>query len=214
MHVARALVLLALAALVPLALAAEPADGAKPGPLYESWLSPMQEGGEESETPKPLVATLGSTAPSTPRAQRASRGYGTLQFTNDLSRARVDVQIEGVKPADIVMFHIHCGPPGVLGPVAVDFGRFGSFEKTFVGGHFTVELTNSTVTTAAGHHGVPSGLPEGCPVEAGLPTQVNTIGGLRYLAEKGVLYFNLHTKAHTYFGEMRGHLLPAPAAAR
>src|SRR5262245_6286541 len=82
--------------LAPLAFAADPADGSKPGAAYQSWLSPMQEGGEESETPGPLKATLGSTAPSTPRDQRKSRGYGVLTFTNDLSRAYVDVQIEGV----------------------------------------------------------------------------------------------------------------------
>ncbi len=26
------------------------------------------------------------------------------------------------------------------------------------------------------------------------------------LARKGVLYFNLHTKAHTFYGEMRGQI--------
>jgi hypothetical protein len=198
--------------LCSVAFAGEPAEGSKPGRTYESWLSPLQEGGEESETPKALQASLGSTAPSTPRAQRTSRGYGQLQFSRDFGGATVNVSIEGVKPEDIVMFHIHCGPPGVLGPVVVDFGTFGKFSKTFAGGDFQVELTNESILTAekpehAGHI-LPTGLPEGCPVELGAPTQVNTIAGLEYLARKGVLYFNLHTKAHTYYGEMRGMLLP------
>ena len=190
-------------------LAGEPAAGAQPGRRYETWLSPLQEGGEESETPKLLQASLGSTAPSTPRAQRGSRGWGELQFSRDLSRATVDVRIEGVKPEDIVMFHIHCGPPGVLGPIVVDFGTFGSFDKTFVGGRFQAELTYANLLTASGHAGHSVKLPEGCPVEIGFPDQVTTIGALDYVARKGVLYFNLHTKAHTYFGEMRGALVLA-----
>jgi hypothetical protein len=29
------------------------------------------------------------------------------------------------------------------------------------------------------------------------------------LARKGVLYFNLHTKANTFYGEVRGQIYPA-----
>lgn len=207
-----ALPMVAASAIVAPALAGEPSEAKNPGRAYRAWLSPEQEGGEESETPPALQKSLGSTAPSTPRAQRTSRGYGELVFTNDLSRAKVDVKIEGVKPEDIVMFHIHCGPPGVLGPVAVDLGAFGPFTKTVVNGRMQVELKNEHIVTSdtksehEGHAPPSLKLPEGCPVEIGFPTQVNTIAGLEYLASKGALYFNLHTKAHTYFGEMRGKL--------
>lgn len=33
------------------------------------------------------------------------------------------------------------------------------------------------------------------------------------LARRGLLYFNLHTKAHTYYGEMRGQRFPAATAS-
>jgi hypothetical protein len=55
-------------------------------------------------------------------------------------------------------------------------------------------------------HGLKPSLPESCPAELGFLTQTKTIAGLEYLARKGVLYFNLHTKAHTYYGEMRGQI--------
>ena len=64
--------------------------------------------------------------------------------------------------------------------------------------------------------------PESCPVDAGFPfspdelvkrqplaSQVKTLSGMEYLARKGVLYFNLHTRAHTFYGEMRGQIYPA-----
>jgi hypothetical protein len=38
-----------------------------------------------------------------------------------------------------------------------------------------------------------------------------TISSLEYLARKGVLYFNLHTKANTFYGEVRGQIYPATA---
>ena len=57
-----------------LAHAKEPASGATTFTVYEAFLSPAQEPGEESETPKPLQKSLGATAPSTPRESRKSRG--------------------------------------------------------------------------------------------------------------------------------------------
>jgi hypothetical protein len=36
-----------------------------------------------------------------------------------------------------------------------------------------------------------------------------TISALEYRARKGVLYFNLHTKANTFYGEVRGQIYPA-----
>ncbi|WP_208752616.1 CHRD domain-containing protein [Corallococcus carmarthensis] len=51
-----------------------------------------------------------------------------------------------------------------------------------------------------------SGLPESCPAELGFLAQTRTLAGLESLARKGVLYFNLHTRARTSYGEMRGQL--------
>lgn len=192
------------------AQAKDPALGATTYTVYEAWMSPAQQPGEESEVPKPLEKSLGATAPSTPREQRKSRGYGQLRFSKDLTRAYVDVEISGVKAEDILMFHIHCGPPGVLGPIVVNFGETESPAKQLANGKMTLELSNKDIVFIKDMKGMKSGLPESCPAELGfLPTQTKTIAGLEYLAKKGVLYFNLHTKAHTYYGEMRGQIYPA-----
>lgn len=192
------------------AQAKDPSLGATTYTVYEAWLSPAQQPGEESEVPKPLEKSLGATAPSTPREQRKSRGHGQIRFTKDLTRAYVDVEITGVKAEDILMFHIHCGPPGVLGPIVVDFGETESPAKQLASGKLSLELSNKNIVYIKDMKGMKSGLPESCPAELGfLPTQTKTIAGLEYLARKGVLYFNLHTKAHTYYGEMRGQLYPA-----
>lgn len=187
----------------------DPALGATTYTVYEAFLSPAQEPGEESETPKLLEKSLGATKPSTPRAQRTSRGHGRIRFTRDLSAALVDVEIKGVDPADILMFHIHCGPPGGLGPVVVDFGKFGALSTKLAAGKLSVKVGNEDINFVSMlPKGFKPALPESCPVEPGFPTQVKTIAGLEYLARKGVLYFNLHTKAHTYYGEMRGQVYP------
>lgn len=192
------------------ALAKDPALGATTYTVYEAYMSPAQEPGEESETPKALEKSLGATAPSTPRENRKSRGYGQLRFAKDLSKAYVDVEIQGVNAADILMFHIHCGPPGVLGPIIVDFGESESPAKKLANGKMTLELTNKNVLFVKDMpKSLKPSLPESCPAELGFLAQTKTIAGLEYLARKGVLYFNLHTKAHTYYGEMRGQLYPA-----
>ncbi len=189
------------------ARADDPALGATTYIVYDAFLSPAQEPGEESEIPKPLEKSLGATKPSTPRAQRASRGHGKVRFTRDLTNAFIDVEIKGVDPADILMFHIHCGPPGGLGPVVVDLGKSGSLSTKLAGGKLSLKIGNEDIMYVSM---APRGfkLPESCPVEPGFPIQVKTISGLEHLARKGVLYFNLHTKAHTYYGEMRGQLYP------
>ena len=183
-----------------------PADGATTFFVYEGFLSPLQEGGEETEAPK-VAKDLASTAPSTERAKRGSRGYGQLRISKDLSKAFIDVQMEGVKAEDIVMFHIHCGPHGVLGPVLVDIGAAADLQTAFADGHEVIEIRNENIMLA-GHPmpGLKPHAPEGCPVDKGFLTGVKTIGGLEYLARQGVLYFNLHTKAHTFYGEMRGQI--------
>jgi hypothetical protein len=196
------------------AAAKDPALGATSFTVYEAYMSPLQQPGEETEVPKVLEKSLGSTAPSTPRESRKSRGYGQLRFAKDLSKAYVDVEITGVNAADIIMFHIHCGPPGVLGPIIVDFGEDESPSKKLASGKMSLEITNKNIVFIKDMKGLKASLPESCPAELGfLPTQTKTVAGLEYLARKGVLYFNLHTKAHTYYGEMRGQIYPAQESA-
>jgi hypothetical protein len=194
---------------LPPALAKDPAQGAAVFTIYEGWMSPQQQPGDESDAPKALAKATGlqATEPSLPREQRKSRGWGQLRFTKDLTRAYVDIEVSGINPSDIVMFHIHCGPPGVLGPIIVDFGELGGLPKLLASGKMTVELSNKNITFIKQlPKGLKPALPESCPVEIGFPTQSMTISALEYLARKGVLYFNLHTRANTFYGEVRGQI--------
>lgn len=203
------------------AQAKDPAQGATTFNVYEAFMSPQQEPGEEDEAPKGIKPQ--STPPFTPRESRKSRGHGQIRFARDLSKAYVEVQLQGINPSDILMFHIHCGPPGFLGPILVDLGALGDLKKAAAQGTFTAEITNKNINMAkmfpAGQKLAP---PEACPVDAGfppspdeivkrqpLPNQVKTLAGMEHLARKGVLYFNLHTKAHTFYGEMRGQISAA-----
>lgn len=185
-----------------------PAAGATMFTVYDAFLSPAQEPGEESEAPR--APGLKASAASTVRKERTSRGYGQVRFTRDLSRAYIDVQIEGVRAEDITMFHIHCGPPGVLGPIIVDLGAGIDLQKDLGDGTLSLEIGNDDVTFAEMMpKGLKPRLPEGCPIDKGLIGQVKTIAGVENLARKGVLYFNLHSKAHTFYGEMRGQIYAA-----
>jgi hypothetical protein len=74
----------------------------------------------------------------------------------------------------------------------------------------SVEIQNKNITYVTSMKGMKPALPEGCPVDAHAnPNPVATIAGFENLARRGLLYFNLHTKAHTYYGEVRGQLFPA-----
>ncbi|HMU40220.1 MAG TPA: CHRD domain-containing protein [Pseudomonadota bacterium] len=202
-------------------MAKDPGQGATTFNVYEAFLSPQQEPAEEDEAPKGIKPE--STPPFTPRESRKSRGYGQLRFARDLSKAFVEVQIAGVNPADIVMFHIHCGPPGFLGPILVDLGSLYDLKKAAADGKYVAEITNKNIKMAKMFPpGAKLALPEACPVDFGFPpspddflkkqplaNQVKTLSGMEYLAKKGVLYFNLHTKTHAFYGEMRGQISAA-----
>lgn len=185
-----------------------PANGKAIGAVYEAYLSPEQEGGEEEDTPDIIPDVFKSTAPSVPRAARTSHGHGVLSFTNDLSAAYVHVAIENVNPEDINMFHIHCGLPGQLGPIIVDFNLKGDPATYFEDGVLTMEILNEDIVAVTDHgEGVVGAFTAGCPIILAVPMdRVKTIAGMQQIAEEGELYFNLHTKGQTYFGDIRGQL--------
>lgn len=188
----------------------DPAAGSEIGRIYQAWLSPLQEGGEEADTPAFVPDAFRSTAPSVNRNDRTSRGHGTLAITRDLSRAYAHVKIEGVNPADIVMFHIHCGLPGQLGPILVDLGQGTDLPTAFADDELSVEITNEDLVAVLDHgHGLIGAFTAGCPILPALPMdRVVTIAGLAQIAAEGELYFNLHTKGQVYFGDIRGQLAP------
>jgi hypothetical protein len=211
---ARAWIALAAMALSPLVIAAEPspklnpARGLEIGARYQAWLSPHQEGGEEADTPALVPRQFRSTTPSLNRDERKSAGHGVLRFTRDLSRAYVDVRIAGVDPASITMFHIHCGKPGMLGPILVDLGIKRDLKQAFAGNLLTAEIRNDElVAVLKQSHGPIGSMTAGCPILIGNPLdRVKTIAGMAALAREGDLHFNLHTTGQNYFGDIRGQL--------
>ncbi|MEM6432107.1 MAG: hypothetical protein AAF708_22915, partial [Deinococcota bacterium] len=63
---------------LPSPLELNPARGQDIGSVFEAFLSPHQQGGEEEDTPRLIPAVFRSTAPSVPRNERSSRGHGVL----------------------------------------------------------------------------------------------------------------------------------------
>lgn len=198
----------------------DPSRGDEVGLVFEAYLSPFQEPDEEANTPKGTPKQFLSTTPSKTRAERATaghRGHGRLRFSKDLSRVLVDVRIAGIDPKTINMFHIHCGKPGILGPILVDFAVATNLADNIADGVFSVEIRNEHIvgTTHQGH-GPVGAFTMGCLIPSptlltGKPPKVSTVAGMAQLARDGELYFNLHTTGHTYFGDIRGQIHPVLA---
>jgi hypothetical protein len=186
-----------------------PAAGEGIGAVYQAFLSPQQEGGEESETPITIPPVFRSTAPSVPRNQRPSRGHALIEFANDLSKANVYLAIEKVKLEDINMLHLHCGRPGQLGPIIVDFAEIGDFKTYFADSVLRLEVRNEDIVAVTqSSQGLIDAFTKGCPIVPTLPMdRVKTIAGMELIARQGELYFNLHTKGQTYFGDIRGQFV-------
>jgi hypothetical protein len=200
----------------------DPSRGKEVGLVFEAFLSPWQEGDEEANTPGSTPAKFRSTTASQTRAQREAAGHrahGLLRFSNDLSRAWVDVRVEGVDLSAVNMFHIHCGRPGILGPILVDFAQATDLKQNLADGTFSVELTNEhIVKTAAAGEGLVGVATMGCVIPSPSlgsngPVKNSTIAGMAQLARAGELYFNLHTTGQTYFGDMRGQIERAETSA-
>jgi len=209
---------------VPLDVAAylNPSRNLEVGMVFEAFLSPHQESGEEEDTPAGTSEAFLSTEPSRSRDERAAnghRGHALLRFTKDMSKAYVDVKLEAMNVTasdDIVMFHIHCGRPGILGPIIIDFALATDIHQNLADGVIiSVELTNQdlvdNIAVAADAVGaftrgcfIPSLNPESIAL-----TKTTTIAGMAHIAQEGELYFNLHTKGQTYYGDMRGQVYPA-----
>lgn len=211
------------AAAPPPAAALDPARGQEIGLIFEAFLSPQQEPDEEEKTPATTPQMFRSTTPSQSRATREAAGHrahGRLRFTKDLSRAYIDVRVDGVKPATVNMFHIHCGKPGILGPILVDFAQATDIQSNLADGMFSVEIRNEhIVKTAESGHGPVGAFTAGCLVHSpslgsAKPTKVSTVAGMAQIALEGELYFNLHTTGQTYFGDMRGQIHLADKASR
>ncbi|HEX8128819.1 MAG TPA: CHRD domain-containing protein, partial [Pyrinomonadaceae bacterium] len=203
------------AAVQSTSVALDTKKGQEIGSVYEAFLSPHQEPGEEEDTPAGTPKQFKSTAPSVPRSERTGRAHGVLRFTNDLSKVYVEVRVENINPKDVNMFHIHCGKPDLLGPILLDFAVTGDIQKNLADGVFSAELTDADIVkTAQSGHGVTGAFLIGCPVVPGLKDKVKTIAGMEHIARQGELYFNLHTYGQTYYGYMRGMVRPLRSPAK
>ena len=132
-----------------------------------------------------------------------------LRFTKDLSKVYVDVRVEGVNVAEVNMFHIHAGKPDQLGPILVDFALAGDIQKNLADGVFSLVLTNADIEkTLHSSHGLLGAVTIGAPIVPGMPDKVKTIAGMEHIARRSELYFNLHTKGQTFYGDMRGQIHP------
>ena len=189
----------------------DPSLGSEIGWAYEAFMSPHQEPGDEDQTPAAIPKDFQSTEPSVDRLDRASRGHGAVRFTRDLSVAYLDVAIDGIDPSTINLFHLHCGKPDQLGPIMVDIGHFVDLADEFEDGllQLAINFTHIEETRTAGH-GALDGFLAGCPIIKGINDDHRTISGMKYVADQGDLYFNLHTTGQTYFGDIRGRLFPIP----
>jgi hypothetical protein len=195
----------------------DPGRAREVGLVFESYLSPMQESDEEENTPKSTPKKFQSTTPSQSRAAREAAGHrahGQVRFSKDLSRAWVEVKVEGIDVKTINMFHIHCGKPGILGPILVDFANATDLQSDLADGVMTVELRNEHIVATVEHaHGVLGAFTAGCVIPSPSlgtikPSKVSTVAGMLQLALERELYFNLHTTGQTYFGDIRGQIHP------
>lgn len=195
----------------------DPGRGKEVGLVFEAYLSPDQEPDEEENTPKTTPKVFQSTTPSQSRAAREAAGHrahGQVRFSKDLSRVFVEVKVEGIDPSTVNMFHIHCGKPGILGPILVDFALATDIKSNLADGVFTVELKNEHIVKTVEHaHGALGAFTMGCVIPSPSlgslkPTKVSTVAGMLQLALERELYFNLHTTGQTYFGDIRGQIHP------
>ena len=186
----------------------DPTLGLEIGKIYQAWMTPDQEGGEEEDTPAMIPKMFKSIGTPVPRADRPDRGHGTLAFTKDLSHAYAHIKLTDVKVEDVTMFHIHCGRPGELGPIIVDFANNVNLQQGLADGELSVEITNKDITAVTDHaHGLVGTYTLGCGINRGdLQAKMVTVAGLATIAAEGELYFNLHTKTQQYFGDIRGQL--------
>lgn len=198
-------------------VALDPSRAKDIGMVFEAYLSPHQEGDEEENTPKTTPKIFRSTTPSQSRAQRDAAGHrahGTLRFSKDLSRVYIDVKVEGIDLKTVNMFHIHCGKPGILGPILVDFSHATDVASNIADGTFSIEVTNEHIVKTVEHaHGLVGAFTSGCVIPspslgAIKPVKVSTVAGMLQLALERELYFNLHTTGQTYFGDIRGQIHP------
>src|SRR5215472_9521135 len=62
-----------------------------------------------------------------PSSGTTASAKATIIFDAYLTQAQITFDLTNLNPSDIAAFHLHCGLPGQLGPLVINFAAFGSF---------------------------------------------------------------------------------------
>lgn len=79
--------------------------------------------------------------------------------------ATVQLVLSDIDPSEIVMAHIHCEKPGMLGPNFVDFGTTEAVDEYLADGVLTCEITNRDLGQVIEYgDGIVAAITAGCPI--------------------------------------------------
>jgi len=143
-------------------------------------------------TPPTFTAQL-TGAQEVPPVKTAATGNATFNLSPDGKSLHCQLKVTNL--SDITMAHIHLGPAGKNGPVAVWLYPMSGPPPVLKPGSFTGILADGTIT-AKNLAGPLKGKP--------LSALVKDMQAAR-------AYVNVHTKAHPE-GEIRGQIAPSPSA--
>ncbi len=145
---------------------------------------PVQSGGAAKRQATSFVAIL-TGDDEVPPVETNMTGDATFDFNNDFTAANFTLTVNaGVR---VQQAHIHCGAPGVNGPIVVFLAGFHA-PGWDVDGRWIdhVQFTNANIVDA---------------------TCGSTLAELAQSLEAGNAYANVHTVAHMA-GEIRGQIVP------
>jgi hypothetical protein len=170
-HMSRLTALRLSLALLVLAFAAGPAAGA----ANRNFVAPLNPGEEVAD----------------PAVESSATGVAKFQLSADGTELSFRLIVANIE--NVLMAHIHCGPPGVNGPVAVWLYPDGP-PPSLIPGRFQGTLATGTVTDAD---------VVTLPDSPACPGGVSTLDDVLEKMRTGGAYVNVHTTQYPG-GEIRG----------
>jgi len=148
-----------------------------------------------------------------PSSGTTASAKATIVFDAYLTQAQITFDLTNLNPSQISAFHLHCGLPGQLGPLVINFGNFGAFTSTFKKiGPNTYRFQQTVTDSDIDEQNFPPA-PGPVPACAGNnigPAPATSIASLESLGRVGQLYFNVHTGSGTdptfVFALIRGQM--------
>jgi hypothetical protein len=123
-----------------------------------------------------------------PGVSTGAHGFATVTLNRSTGEVSWVVDVYNL-PTGVTAAHIHVSPPGVNGPVVVNFNP----QPTGVSGDFRIQGSSTTIAPAPA-------------------LGILTMDDLMFAVASGNAYVNVHTQAFGG-GEIRGQTCPASAAA-